>query len=266
MNSSISHHQFLFLCGLHRSGTSLIFQCLRQHPLVSGFHDTGVPEDEGQHLQTVYVPAARYGGPGVFGFAPQVHLTELSPLASEASRRTLFEQWRPYWDLNKPYLLEKTPQNIVQTRFLQALFPNSYFLIITRDPIAVAYATRKWSHTSLYALIEHWLRCHEIFEEDRTRLNRVRVIRYEDFVADPTNCLHAIYEFLGLAYAPANVQIRSDVNAKYLRSGSATATRHSHVTTSGICRPGWDRVFRRSVTNCASLTASVRWRHRRTHG
>ena len=44
----------VFVGGLHRSGTSLVHRCLALHPAVSGFSGTGVPEDEGQHLQTVY--------------------------------------------------------------------------------------------------------------------------------------------------------------------------------------------------------------------
>ena len=51
----------VFVGGLHRSGTSLVHRCLASHPAVSGFSDTGVPEDEGQHLQTVYPPDFRHG-------------------------------------------------------------------------------------------------------------------------------------------------------------------------------------------------------------
>jgi len=49
--------QYVFIAGLHRSGTSVLARCLREHPQISGFRNTGVPEDEGQHLQDVY-PAA----------------------------------------------------------------------------------------------------------------------------------------------------------------------------------------------------------------
>ena len=50
--------QLVFVGGLHRSGTSLVHRCLAEHPSASGFRNTGVWEDEGQHLQTVYLPAA----------------------------------------------------------------------------------------------------------------------------------------------------------------------------------------------------------------
>ena len=103
----MQNHRFIFVCGLHRSGTSILFKSLRDHPEVSGFHNTNSPEDEGMHLQTVYKPSGAYGGAGKFGFNPELHLTEASPLVTEENRKKLFEEWTPYWDLSKQYLLEK---------------------------------------------------------------------------------------------------------------------------------------------------------------
>jgi hypothetical protein len=57
---ALSHH-FVFLAGLHRSGTTLLFRMLREHPEMSGFANNKVAaewtplEDEGQFLQ-VYIP------------------------------------------------------------------------------------------------------------------------------------------------------------------------------------------------------------------
>lgn len=209
-------HQFVFIAGLHRSGTSLLFQCLREHPEISGFRDTGVPEDEGQHLQTVYRPAFQLGGPGRFAFAPEAHLTESSKLVTAENRERLFSQWSPYWDLHKRWLLEKTPQNLVQTRFLRAMFPNSRFIVVLRHPIAVACATQRWSRTSLHELVNHWVYAYELFENDRRYLEHVLVLRYEELVAAPQQAFEQIYEFLGVGACPPSLQVRSDVNRKYL--------------------------------------------------
>lgn len=195
----VRQYRFLFVCGLHRSGTSLVFQSLRAHPSVSGFSNTASPEDEGQFLQTVYPPARDFGGPGRFGFAEAAHMDETSPLASADSARKLFSEWAPYWDLTKPVLLEKSPPNLLRTRFLQALFPNSYFLTIVRHPVAVSLATMKWSRTTLESLFEHWCVCHERFEADRSHLRNLFVLRYEDFVASPQSCLDKVCDFAGLA-------------------------------------------------------------------
>jgi hypothetical protein len=203
--------------GLHKSGTSLVAQCLAQHPSVSAFHHTGVPEDEGQHLQSVFPPASAYGGAGKFGFDPQAHLTETSALASPESRDRLLSEWGRHWDLTKDVLLEKSPPNLIRTRFLQALFPDAHFVIVIRHPVAVAYATRKWSHTSIGSLIEHWLVCHEIFERDRPHVQQLQVVRYEDLAERPQSTLAGVFSLLDLGPVDCGIEVRPDVNAGYLR-------------------------------------------------
>jgi hypothetical protein len=195
----LGDHKFIFLCGLHKSGTSPLFRILREHPQISGFSNTGVPEDEGQHLQSVFPPAKVYGGPGRFGFAAEAHLTEKSALVSAPNRNRLFAEWSRYWDVHRPYLLEKSPPNLIRTRFLQAIFPNSYFIVVSRHPIAVSLATRKWSGSSMASLVEHWLHCHDLFERDRSFLERVLTLKYEDIIRATHSPLEQIWKFLGLA-------------------------------------------------------------------
>src|SRR5438445_5092577 len=103
LSSSMDKHTFIFIGGLHRSGTSVLHRCLREHSAVSGFSDTNFPEDEGQFLQSVYYRAGRHGGPGKFGFDPRAHLTEKTRLVSEANRDRLFSEWAAHWDLEKKY-------------------------------------------------------------------------------------------------------------------------------------------------------------------
>jgi Sulfotransferase family len=231
------NHRFLYIGGLHRSGTSTLFRCLREHPLISGFNDTGATEEEGQHLQSVYPPATAYGGPGRFGFHPGAHLTEASDLVTADNRLRLFDEWKAYWDLAKPVLLEKSPPNLIRARFLQELFPNSYFVIVTRHPIAVSYATQKWSYTSLAELIEHWLVCHERFRQDEEHLKRLLVLRYEDFVEQPQTALRKIYSFLNLPNHSNAIEVREDVNEQYLRlwrTGQDGALSGDRIETDGI--------------------------------
>jgi hypothetical protein len=210
--------QLVFLAGLHRSGTTLLARLLAAHPEISGFSGTGVPADEGQHLQHVYPAAAAYGGPGRFGFAPESHVTEASPLASEESARAILEQWSPHWDLGRPVLLEKSPPNLLKTRFLQALFPGSAFVVIVRHPIPVSIPTAKWRGTRRYdRLLAHWLRCHALFEADRERLGRVHVLTYEQLVRDPAGVLDGIFEFLGLEPIPPGEPVKAGANERYFR-------------------------------------------------
>lgn len=213
-------HMLVFVCGLHRSGTSLLHSLLQEHPEISGFENTGVPENEGQHLQNVYAAARRFGGPGRFGFASDAYMDESHPLASEANARRLFQQWSPYWHPGCHWLLEKSPPNLIRTRFLQRLFPASAFLVILRHPVAVSYATRKWSRTRIGSLLRHWLLCHEQFLSDLPHLQRVHVLRYEDLVNEPQKQMRAVLRFLDLPpeawNRPIGMRINTTVNRGYL--------------------------------------------------
>ena len=184
--------------------------------MCSGFRNTGVSEDEGQHLQSVYLPAKAFGGPGRFGFNAGARLTETSELVTEENCVKLFSEWSRFWDLKKNVLVEKSPPNIIRTRFLQELFPNSYFLIIMRHPIVVSYATRKWCNASLESLIEHWLICHRLLMKDLLHVRRYLIIKYEDFVAATQQSLDEIYAFLNVKSHHNLVEVDKGLDEKYL--------------------------------------------------
>ena len=194
----VTGERFLFIGGLHRSGTSILHRLLREHPSTSSFPGTGAPQDEGQHLQTVFPPAKPLGGPGRFAFAPQLYLTETSPLATSGNRDQLLREWGAYYDLGKAILLEKSPPNLIRSRFLQALFPGACFVFIVRHPIAVALATQKWSRTTLVELLLHWYVAHAIMLADLQHLQHYTLIRYEDFVEAPQTSLDRVCDMTGL--------------------------------------------------------------------
>ena len=212
----MENHKFIFIGGLHRSGTSILHDCLQEHPLISGFRETGVSHDEGQFLQTVYPPAKVYGGPGKFGFKAEAHLTEKCPSASSANGARLFSEWSRYWDTSKPILVEKSPPNLIKARLLQALFPNSCFIMLIRHPVAVSLATQKWKrHSTLYSLLKHWIYCHELFMSDAKHITNLMIIKYEDFIVEPQAFLDAIYSFVGIENYESSVKVQSDINRSY---------------------------------------------------
>jgi hypothetical protein len=211
-------HRFVFIGGLHRSGTSLLFQLLRDHPDVSAFRDTGAKEDEGQHLQSVYEPARALGGEGRFGFHPNAHMVEVDPDQARADSRRLLADWAPLWDLSRPVLVEKSPPNLIRARYLQSLFPGSRFVMLLRHPIEVVLAEhRRARRTSLGRLFEHWFRCYEQFLADVPHIEHVLALRYEDVLARPQGTLDEVLDFIGLAPAPeANAAaVRSDASRRY---------------------------------------------------
>jgi hypothetical protein len=244
--SSPEGRTFVFVCGLHRSGTSLLFEMLREHPQISGFRDTGVPEDEGQDLQSVYPQSGTHGEPGRFGFKRAAHLTEHSSLVTEANRRKLFAEWAVRWDGSKPFLLEKSPPNVVRTRFLQAMFPNSKFIVLRRHPIPVALATRSWSHSTVFSLVRHWVVCHEIWRADRPRIRHVMELTYERLVTAPAEALDEILAFLGADPYPFPPPQTADptVNTYYMETWRELKRRPRSRITLGLTERAFERRIR----------------------
>ncbi len=214
-------HKYLFVGGLHRSGTSALYQLLGSDGRISTFQNTGVIEDEGQFLQSVYPVDKFYGGVGIFGLNSAAHLTENSPMIDSAKRQ-LFDEWSQYWDTTKPVLAEKTPSNLLKARFLQAIFPNSSFVFITRHPVASTMATTKWTGAYMTTLIENWVKTHETLFDDLPYLNNSLILKYEDFTVSPESYFSDFEDLLGFAPELDWSTIRAGMNDKYMaryRSG-----------------------------------------------
>jgi len=177
---------FVFVGGLHRSGTSLVCRCLAEHPLIGGF--AGAGEDDRRQIRD--------------GIDPASFLTEQSPAVSRQTADELFAKWSREWDPGRPFLVARAPENLVRTRFLQALFPESRFVMVMRDPIAVAGAMQRESRLSDLELIAHWLICHERLLADVPGVRHLNLVRYEDLVAGPEQVLSGMFGLLGLEAPP----------------------------------------------------------------
>lgn len=215
---NIDSDRFVFVAGLHRSGTTILHQLLRAHPDVSGFENTQVPRDEGQFLQSVFKPDSAFGGPGRMAFDPNAHLTESSALVTDSNRNRLLREWGAYYDLDKRHLLEKSPSIIVSTRFFQALFPDARFVAIIRHPIVVSLSTHNWTKANgmpLTKVAEHWSTAHEIFLEDLKHLKNCLVLRYEDMTTAPEASLRVIQKYLDISAQEPREQVEEH-NQRYL--------------------------------------------------
>ena len=234
MELSLTDKKIIFVTGVHRSGTSLLDSIIKSHPSISGFKNTNVPKDEGQHLQSV-LPANRPAG--LFGFDPDAYMDENHLLCRKETAASLMAQWGVYWDLDMPYLVEKTPQTILKTRFFQGLFPNAIFVVLLRHPIAVAYATKtkKWTEpNTIPHLIDHTLTCYEHFFSDKAHLNRSHVIRYEDLVERPEEIIDNLFSALGLPRIVRIQDIKKNVNRKYFE-----------LWNGGVIRSCWNLLTKR---------------------
>ena len=187
---------YLFICGLHRSGTTLVEQRIAAGYDVACLR-ADVPQNEGQHLQDVYPIASAHGGPGRFAFAPEMVPKAPWRRKARAARARLLACWTTWATQKTGVLLEKSPPNLTKIAWLRAVFPGARFLIVVRDPEVVTKATRKWMPYPVEEILAHWDRAHEIARADLR--DDCMVLRYEDYIARPETEEERIAAFAGLA-------------------------------------------------------------------
>lgn len=215
----------LFVCGLHRSGTTQLHATLATHPDVGALLGTDAPHDEGQHLQDVFPTARQHGGPGRFAHDPRAHLTEAD--ASPEDARRLFAQWSRVWPDDRRVLIEKSPPNLIRMRYLQGLYPAARFVVIVRHPVAVALATQKlatgfWRRrlrrpAPLSGTLRHWTAAHRVMLEDLPHVTTHRLVRWEDLGHDSTAVLGEVADLAGLTPDFAPLHLDPAVDAAYAR-------------------------------------------------
>jgi len=230
-------HKFIFVGGLHRSGTTALYRLLGTDPRISIFSNTGVIEDEGQYLQTVFPLEKEYGSVGQFALDPASHWTEASEYVMPAKER-LFDEWSSYWDLDKAVLAEKTPANLIRVRFLRAAFPNSTFIVMMRHPIAVIFASMKWRKIktlSLEMMLENWIVAHQLMRNDLSFIpgNDYTILKYEEFCQNPSKFSGELGRVIGFKADLAYDSIRDGINARYFEKWK-TGDYHLWSTNSAL--------------------------------
>lgn len=207
-------HRYVFVGGLHRSGTSLVTQLLNEHPEISGIWDAPVPENEGCYLQGAIPHTAKHGVPCHFATDPEQHLVEGSRLDTLSTRIRLEADWAPWFDPAKPWRVEKSPVNLTRMRLYQSLFPIAQFIVVVRNPRYVAAAMRKWTDIGDSAVIRYWRDTHELVQRDLSFIHNWLIVRYEDLVRNPLGERERMFAFLDLALCTSKLHIE-DGNARY---------------------------------------------------
>lgn len=207
------HHRYVFVGGLHRSGTSLVARLIAALPGVAAIEGAPVPENEGVYLQGAIPHTARHGRPMHFATDPAQHLVEGCAFDRLEVRDRIEADWAR-WFAPDPWRVEKSPPNLTRMRLYQQLFPLAQFVVVLRHPEAVAAATRKWVDMDLPAMVDHWLAAHDRVAADLPWLHAVLVLRYEDMVADPARAMAMLAAFLDVEAPPLPEAVR-DGNAAY---------------------------------------------------
>lgn len=205
----------VFVVGLPRSGTTLLTAMLGAHSRL----DCGPETHFFAHLRRARLPRlldpARWPASGVAfveslsaGGARIHELFEVPlPAVSEflaqrsPSVRALLESLTMSRAVRsgKPRWIEKTPNHLLHTETVRALFTDAQIVRIVRDPRDVALSLRKVPFASrsalanLYSWLERDERSRAFFDTDAASIT----VRYEDLVSSPRHVLERLCGFLG---------------------------------------------------------------------
>lgn len=104
------------------------------------------------------------------------------------------KEWLKYWDVTKPVLFEKSPENIFRINDLMENFTPFYAVIMVRNPYAQCESLIRRDKLSAKDAAELAIKCLRFQAKNESLLEKKFVTRYEDFVADPSNILTTISE------------------------------------------------------------------------
>jgi len=187
----LGDYYWLFILGCNNSGTTLLNQILESHPIIRS-----LPK-EGQRVSKAIPYPVELGVGRIW-----TQKLDVFRWTEENDSRTLPRlryDWAAKFSGKPPgILMEKSPPNIVRSRWLQENFKPNRFLAIVRSPYAVSEGIKRRQGYSIEMAANHWRKVHEILEEDRPYLDKYLCIRYEDLCEDMENTLQKIETFLEL--------------------------------------------------------------------
>lgn len=212
---SVYPGRYVFVAGLHRTGTSLLARLLAEHADIATIENAPVPENEGCYLQGAIPHTALHGRPGHFATDSAQHLIEGCAFDTLETKQRIESDWGRWFGEGSTWRVEKSPVNLTRMRLYQQLFPTCQFIIILRHPAVMAAALGKWVSEDEQELIDYGLNAYDTVAQDLPYLHSALVIRYEDLVRKPL--LPALFAFLGLEQgAPTATKLRNG-NADYAR-------------------------------------------------
>jgi hypothetical protein len=187
--------KYLFIICMNNSGSTLLERVLRDCHNAIGFPAPGGPDEQvnGQRFVTDLMPT-----PGKIEVRCRRIWSEQASVLTDESRYDwprIKQRWRREWKKNPKFqtanpriYLEKSPANVLRAAMLQKHFAPSFFILMQRNPYAVAEGIRRRTNLPLERCIQHWIRCAQQQIENEKILRNARRLSYEQLSGDPAYC------------------------------------------------------------------------------
>src|SRR5215212_2291802 len=210
--------KYLFIICMNNSGSTLLERVLKDCRNVVGFLAPGGPDQQvnGQRFVTDLMPT-----PGKIAVRCRRIWSEQADVLADETHYNwtkIKQRWRREWMRNPKFrtanprvFLEKSPANVLRAGMLQKYFPNSAFVLMQRNPYAVAEGIRRRTKLPLDRCIRHWIRCARQQMENQRTLSRVIRLNYEDLSERPDYCRA---EIVGLVEELDDIDLQKEVSVQ----------------------------------------------------
>jgi hypothetical protein len=215
-------HGPVFVVGMWRSGTSLFYALLNQHPQIKLMY-----EDELPLLWPLFLGKAKRDWPERWEFwnqAPSRHKLNLDDLPRDVSG--LREACEAAWAQYAPGAAirgAKSPSYFDCLPRIAKEFPNAKFLVLWRDPADVCRSVVRAGSDSFFAkrgmVLRALLGCRDLkngYDTLAASGAQVYPVQYEDLVANPAAVMQGVCSFLEIEFDRRMVSLKdADRSAIY---------------------------------------------------
>jgi len=203
---------------MNNSGSTLLERVLKDCSNVVGFLAPGGPDQQvnGQRFVTDLMPT-----PGKLEVKCRRIWSEQAEILADESRYNwegIKRRWRREWSRNPKFetanpriFLEKSPANVLRAPMLQMHFPDSFFILMQRNPYAVAEGIRRRTSLPLGRCTQHWIRCAQQQIANEKNLQSVIRFNYEDLSERPDYCRQKIVKLMPEL---ADLDLRKEVSVQ----------------------------------------------------
>jgi tetratricopeptide (TPR) repeat protein len=213
----------IFIIGMPRSGSTLIEQILASHPLVEGTME----------LPDLLSIAHRLNGRGRekgAGLYPE-NLETMDPDALKALGREYLNRTRVQRKTDRPYFIDKMPNNWLHAGLIQAILPNAKIIDARRHPLACCYSNFKQHFARGQAFAYDLMDLGRYYADyvglmahvDDVLPGRVHRVFYENMVLDTESQVRQLLAYCGLPFDPACLRFHETDRA--VRTASAQQVR-----------------------------------------
>jgi tetratricopeptide (TPR) repeat protein len=221
----------LFIVGMPRSGSTLVEQILASHSLIEGTRELA----EISLLAGVVANKTNSRGKG--RYPDSIGLLERADI--KALGESYIHSSRVYRKSDKPYFIDKMPNNWLHVALISLILPNAKIIDVRRDPMDCCLSNFKQhfargQHFS-YSLSEvgEFYRAY-VRAMDAARIERpgsIYRLHYESLVNDIESEARALLEFLGMPFEPSCTRFWE--NARAVQTASSEQVRR-RIYRSGL--------------------------------